>query len=118
MESRHIIVNEVDSIVCEEMTSVNSDCQRVPDDRFLRILLSCSIGNRAEIEYNNGYYVGQIVRVDAQHIIIAPVGKRPACLSAAMTPERVYGVKLPVSAVIGVENRGQRYARMARTTAL
>ncbi|BBG29586.1 predicted amidohydrolase [Zymobacter palmae] len=105
-------------MICKEMTSVNSDCQRVPDDRFLRILLSCSTGDRAEIEYNNGYYVGQIVRVDAHHIVIAPVGKRPACLSAAMTPENVYGAELPVSAVIGVENRGQRYGRIARTAAL
>lgn len=97
---------------------MNSDSQRVPDDRFLRILLSCSVGDRAEIEYNNGYYIGQIVRVDAQCVVVAPVGKRPSCLSDAMSPHEVYGAKLPVSAVIGVENRGRRYAREARMTAL
>lgn len=105
-------------MICKEMTSVKSDCQRVPNDRFLRILLSCSTGDRAEIEYEDGYYAGQIVRVDAHHIIIAPLGKRPNCVSAAMVPEKVYGVELPITTVIGVENRGQRYARKARTAAL
>ena len=97
---------------------MNRDSQRVPDDRFLRILLSCSVGDRADIEYNNGYYMGQIVRVDTQFIVVAPVGKRPACLSDAMSPHEVYGAKLPVSVVIGVENRGRRYVREARMTAL
>lgn len=97
---------------------MNSDCQRVPDDRFLRILLSCSVGDRADIEYDNGYYTGQIVRVNAQYIVVAPVGKRPACLSDAMSPHEVYGAKLPISAVISVENRGRRYVRVARITAL
>lgn len=97
---------------------MNSDSQRLPDDRFMRMLLSSSTGDLAEIEYDNGYYVGQIVRVDAHHIIIAPMGKRPACVSKAMAPEAVYGTELPVSCVIGVENRGRRYAREARMTAL
>ena len=105
-------------MIHEEMTSVNSDCQRLPNDRFLRILLSCSTGDRAEVEYEEGYYTGQIVRVDAHHIIITPLGKRPNCVSAAMVPEKVYGVELPISTVIGIENRGQRYARQARTSAL
>ncbi len=51
-------------MICKEMTSVNSDCQRVPDDRFLRILLSCSTGDRAEIEYNNGYTLSLLRRSD------------------------------------------------------
>lgn len=97
---------------------MNSDCQRVSDDRFLHILLSCSRGDVAEIEYEGGYYVGQITRVDADHIIIAPLGKRPDCVSHAMVPAAVYGVALPTASVIGVENRGQRYARNAKLTAL
>lgn len=97
---------------------MNSDCQRLSNERFMRMLLSSTRGDFAEIEYDNGYYIGQIVRVDAQHIIIAPMGKRPSCVSKAMVPDAVYGTELPVSCVIGIENRGQRYARKARVVAL
>lgn len=97
---------------------MNSDCVREPDARFLRLLMSCTGGDLIEIEHSGGYYVGQLVRVGAYGIVIAPQGKRPSCGSKAMVPEEVYDCELPLGRVIGFENRGQRYARIPKVSAL
>ena len=94
------------------------DCQQESDDRFLRLLMSCGAGDLVEIDYDDGYYVGQLVRVGEHHITVASHGKRPERASGAMAPQCVYGVKLPVGCVIGFENRGRHYARIPKVSAL
>lgn len=92
---------------------MRNDVIRLSAEQFEATLLSCTLGNLIELDYEGGYYCGKLVRVNADAIIVAVRGRGRAAEAATtpMQPRAVFGPPLPLTCVIGFETRGQQFKR-------